>query len=575
MNKTMALRPKRIICFLLTFFFWSCFADVKLFAQEGAKTEKTEREMEKERLLRERVEKKKEEPKIEEVPVEEAAPQAAEEKILVKKIIITGATLVSQKEINDIILPYQEKELSLREMQKITDLITDLYRQKGYVTSRAYLPPQKIENGNLQIRVIEGATGDIQVKGNRYFRTELIRNKIVLRRNEPFNYNTLRRGLTKINEHPDRQAKAVLTPGKEPATTDVILDVNDRLPIHIGLDYDNFGSRFIGRSRYRTTLSHNNLLGLDDILTLQYQITDGENFRLLNLRYLFPVKEDLKLGLMASDSRLKLGKEFEDLNARAKSRLYGAYASQTLIDKENLALNLNAGFDYKDIFNFQAGSETSRDRLRIAKAGWDLDVSDNYGRTIFTNELDFGIPNIFAGLSEDDPRASRAGSGGKFFKDELNLLRLQRLPFSSTLLWKNQLQFSPDILPAAEQFQIGGIANVRGYPPAEQVGDRGYAMTWELSIPPYLLPKDIKVPYSKARFYDAIRIVTFYDWANARLKRPQAGEEKSKTLRGAGAGLRFNLPEDFSARVEFAWPLDNKPSDGSHKHTWIEISKRF
>jgi hemolysin activation/secretion protein len=149
------------------------------------------------------------------------------------------------------------------------------------------------------------------------------------------------------------------------------------------------------------------------------------------------------------------------------------------------------------------------------------------------------------------------------------------MPFSSTLLWKNQIQISPYILTAAEQFQIGGIANVRGYPPAEAVGDKGYSMTWEWSFPLYFIPKDIKVPFSKAKFYDAFRLAVFYDWANTRLRRPIGTEQKDRTLKAAGCGLRLNLPENFSLRLDFGWPLDNTPSDSDHMHTWAQVSKSF
>jgi hemolysin activation/secretion protein len=149
------------------------------------------------------------------------------------------------------------------------------------------------------------------------------------------------------------------------------------------------------------------------------------------------------------------------------------------------------------------------------------------------------------------------------------------MPFSSTLLWKNQIQISPYILTSSEEFQIGGISNVRGYPSAEAVGDEGYAMTWEWALPPYLVPKDIQVPFSKAKFYDAFRWAVFYDWANTRLRRPAAGERKTQTLRGWGYGVRFNLPEDFSLRVDFGYPLDKLPSDGNHLHTWVQLSKGF
>lgn len=547
--------------------------------QEASGQERMRQLQEQEKRLRERIEEEK--PKLEiekKLPEVEPPPTPSEQKVLIRKINVTGATLLTEKEIKDITLPFENKEVTMREIQKVADLITDAYRQKGYITSRAYLPPQKIEGGILEVRVLEGLMGDVEVKGNKYFKTSLLKKKIALKKGEPFNYRKFQAGLTKINQYPDRNAKAVLVPGKEPGTTDVVLEVKDNLPVHIGFTVDNFGSRYIDKDRYLTTLKHNNLLGFDDILTLRYQIANTEMYRLTSLRYLFPLNEVTEIGFFAARTKLSLGKEYEDLSARGKSRLYSLYLTRHLMDKENLSLSLNLGFDYKDIINFQLGDETSRDRLRIIKAGLDLDLSDKFGRTIISNEIAYGIPKIMQGLEKVDTRSSRTGAGGKFVKDTINILRLQRLPFSSTLFLKSQTQFSPYILPAAEQFQVGGIANVRGYPPAEFVGDKGCSATAELSMPLFFVPKaikDLKVPFSKGRLYDTFRIVTFYDWGYVRLHRPLAGEEKERTIRGAGCGIRINLPENFSARVDFAWPLDKKPSDGDNFRTWFEVSKEF
>jgi len=545
-----------------------------LFAQVE-KIQRIEGEIEKEKALREKIEKEKKAPEVEEKLPQEAPAPAPTEKTLIKKINVSGATLISQKEIRAIISPFENKELSVREMQKVADLITDAYRKKGYITSRAYLPPQKIEQGILEIKVIEGITGAIELKGNRYFKTSLLRNKIVLAKGEPFNYNKLKKGLSKINEQPDRNAKAVLVPGKEAGTTDVVLEVKDRLPIHMGFDGDNYGSRYIGKNRYTMRFTHNNLLGFDDKLTFQYQLAQASRYFLKSIRYLVPAGGDTELGLSASFSRVKLGQEVEDVDARGKSQLYGLFVNRSLVDTDNFSLGLNLGFDYKDVTNYQNETVASTDRLRVFKLGLDTDFSDDSGRTILSNEVDFGVPNIMGGLGKNDPKASRSGSGGKFVKNTVNLLRLQKMPFSSTFLWKNQLQLSSRILTSTEQFQIGGISNVRGYPPAEVVGDRGYTTTFEWSFPPYLMPRDIRVPLSQAKLYDALRIAMFYDWATAHLKRPTATEEKNRTLRSIGCGLRFNLPEDFSLRLDFGWPLDNTPSDSDHVHTWLQVSKSF
>jgi len=531
----------------------------------------------KEKALREKIETEKPKAGVEkETPQQHAPVSTAAEKTLIKNVTVIGVTLLSDREIDKIVAPYKNKELTMGDMQTVANKITDAYRQKGYITSRAYLPPQKIENAAFEIRVLEGTMGDLQVKGNRFFRSSIIKRKITLKKGQPFNYDTLRSDMVKINELPDRSSKAVLVPGKDPGTTDLMLEVKDRLPLHIGFDWDNFGSRYIDGQRYSVSLIDNNLTGFDDKLTLQYQVSQADHYYLGNIRYVMPLSNDWDIGTYAMLSRVQLGREYESQDVRGKSHVYGIFVDNYLINTETLDFNLSYGFDYKDSVNHEGSTLTSHDRLRIAKFGQDLDLTDNFGRTILTNELACGIPNIMGGSETKDSDVSN-GAGGKFVKDTINFLRLQKMPFSSAILWKSQVQLSNNVLPSSEQFQIGGINNVRGYPPAEAVGDRGYSTTVEWSFPPYLFPKHVKFPLSQANFYDAFRIVAFYDWANSRLRRPPVPtDKKTQTLSSIGCGIRFNLPEDLSLRVEVAWPLDDKTaSDGHHVRTWASFSKTF
>lgn len=535
---------------------------------------------EQEEKLRKAVEKPKDKKEEAPSPTEEESLQGdTGQKILIKNIQVTGVTLFAADKITKITYAYENKELTLREIQKIVGLITDLYRQKGYITSRAYLPEQKLQEGNLEINVLEAKVGNVEIKGNRFFSRKLIDKYLTVQAGEPFNYNNLKRNLVDINEHPDRNAKAVLSPGKDPASTDILLEVKDSLPIHIGFGYNNFLSRFVRRNNYNTTFTHNNLLGQDDTLTIQYQRGEANDYYYYSARYVYPVTKSLDMGFYASRSKILLGKEFTDVNSRGKSRIFGAFGSQNLIKNDDVTLNLNFGFDYKDVYNFLSGDVSSQDRLRVAKVGFDFDMSDDFGRTLITDDFNYGIPGIMGGtkkkLDPGDKPTSRSGAGGEFLKNTLNLLRLQKLWYDSTLLWKNQLQFSPSILTATEQFQVGGPANNRGYPTAEYVGDRGYSMSWEFNFPPYFVPRAMKVPFSKTRVYDAIRFIGFYDWTNVHLKTLQAGDKKNRTLRSAGCGIRINLAENFFARYEIGWPLDGRPSDGKGVHQWIEVTKTF
>lgn len=570
---------KRVFIVAITLFLFGSgysYAQTPPASQTAGGLEKTERAIEKEKELQERIttEKKAEEEK--EVGVEETAAAPAEErKILIKAIEVRGATLISEEVVSKIKAEYEGKEITIKDMQKICDLITDEYRKKGHVTSRAYLPPQTIKDGLLIIMVTEGQLGSVDIKGNRYFKTALLKKKLLVKEGGFFDYKSLQKSLRDINEHPDRFAKAILVPGEKPGQTDIVLEVKDRLPVHAGLNFDNFGSRYVEKYNYAATLEHNNFLGWDDRVFLKYQRSQSDFQRLKSVSYTIPLNSTFEAGGSYLWSKMKLGKEFEDVDVRGRTEIVRLFLNQTLIDEDLFDLKLNFGFDYKHIENYTASQLTSRDEVRIFRMGFDLDNEDKWGRTIFTMEEDIGIPDLFGGAGDKDPLATRAGAGGKFFKLAGNVYRLQPMPFDSQILWKNQFQLSNYTLPASEQFQIGGIANVRGYPPAEYSGDRGFATSVEWSFPPYFIPKDTNIPLTQSKLYDAMKFVVFYDLGVIRLKKELAGERKHRTLRGVGFGLRMNLPQEFSVRLEFAYPLAQTPSDENHLHPYISVNKRF
>jgi hemolysin activation/secretion protein len=473
---------------------------------------------------------------------------------------------------------YENKELSMRAMQEVANKITDLYRQSGFITSRAILAPQKIEGGLLKIEIIEGKMGTIDVKGNKYYKASLIKRKIDLKPADAFNYNKLKSNLSNLNAYRDRNVQTVLTPGKEPGTTDLVLNVTDKLPVHVGVSYDNYGSRYLDKKRYQGTLTHNNLTGNDDIMTLTYQLAEGHHtYRLNSGRYFLPFSSKTGIGLYVSKSQLELGKEYADLHARGKSSIYSVFLTQNMISNDLTDLSADIGFDYKDSFNFENYTMTSKDRLRNGRLAMRFDHSDGMGRTIVNNEITQGFPDTMGALGEKESAfvTSREGAGAKFTKNLIDVLRLQRMPKNSTLLIKGQGQVSSHVLTSTEQYQLGGISNLRGFAPGEAVGDAGGSLTAEWSFPVYGLSKNWKSPLSKAYIYDALRLAVFYDCGKVNLRNPSADEHKTTTLSDYGIGARYDLPENFSARIDLAWPIDDETSDDSDFHTWFKISKDF
>ncbi len=566
-----------IICFLGLF----CFS-VQVFAivptsQQASGQEGLKEQQERERRLRQRIERPL--PQIDKeqaVAVVKEAPSITSQKVLVKKIVVTGNILLAQAEIDRIIHPFEGKELAVAQMQRIADFLTDAFRQKGFITTRALIPPQKIANDVLEIKIVTGFLGEVAVQGNKYFNKSLFTKRLTIKKGEPFNYNELRSNLFTINQYPDRNVKAVLIPGQSQGETDLLLEVKDRFPAHVGMSYDNFGSKYLGRSRYLGTLTHNNLFGFDDILTLQYQQSEAKAYRLQSARYLLPVTNKTQVGVYSTHHQVRLQREFKDLNARGKSKVYGIFVNHAFLSEPDLRITGNLGFDYKNVYNFILDLENSRDIERVTKLGGNIDYMDPFGgRNIINNEINFGIPNIMGANRSVDSRSSVVGSGGRFTKDIIDYLRLQSLPFDTSLFFKFEAQFASRILNATEQYQLGGISNVRGFAPGEAVGDSGETVTAEYALPFYPIPRHVKVPFSSVRLYDALKLAVFYDWGHVSLRNPQAGESKQRTLDSYGWGLRFNLPENFFVRIDMAWALAGRPSDDHGQHTWFQITKEF
>jgi hemolysin activation/secretion protein len=323
-------------------------------------------------------------------------------------------------------------------------------------------------------------------------------------------------------------------------------------------------------------LKSTNFLGLDHIASAEIQLGDEDRYQLFSGRYIVPLGARHQLGGYYVHVDQKLGGTVKSLNIKGKGNIGSAYFSYKLVDDENFILRLNPAFDYKNIENKVLGTVVSKDYMRVAKLGFDLDLMDMFhGRTLITQDFDFGIPNFMGGLKAKDVNASRTGSGGKFFKSVTNLARVQSMPYSASLMLRGGMQLTADKLTSTEQFNIGGITTVRGYPVSEYVGDRGYNAAAELYIPPFFMSKTAKIPVANMKFYDAFRFVGFFDWGRAMNKDPQVGEKKSQQIYSAGPGLRFDIPGKLSVSFDYGFALGQRPTDGSHSQGYIETKLYF
>lgn len=122
----------RVIFFILFFtlgFYSLCFSQSAI-----SEIGRTEEIIEEEKALRKRLEEGR--------------------KVFIKKIIVEGVSLLSQEQIEQIMLPFQKHWLSKEEIQQIVDLIVQAYRQEGHRKQPAKIF-YEIKKKSLEIQVEE------------------------------------------------------------------------------------------------------------------------------------------------------------------------------------------------------------------------------------------------------------------------------------------------------------------------------------------------------------------------------------------------------------------------------------
>jgi len=514
---------------------------------------------------------KKSEPHLD-VEREERPPLSAPSgvKVKVRALRFTGNTAFSGAVLQSVTSSFLGKELTFTGLQEMANRITAYYRRAGYLVARAYLPEQDIRAGEIEVAVVEGRYGKVTIdKKARIARFPLgvldpLQPGKIVREDE------LERGLLLVSDLPGVTAGARLQPGATTGQTDLIVELKDGPRFSGNVDFDNYGSRYAGRTRGSATLNLNNPLTIGDQLTLR-ATSSGGPMAYGRIAYVVPVNRGgTRLGLAYSHLQYRLGKELQPLEVEGEAKIAGISLAHPFVRSRSANFYGHAGYDQKDVQESFLGETTSRDRLRLASAGFGGDL--RFGTN---GQTTYGVL-LSLGRRFQPELGSRVNADRAFSKLMLDAAHLQRLTHAFSVAARVAAQLSSATLVGAEQFSAGGPAGVRAYPQGEALGDRGYVASIELRWNP-------RGPVHTDRFGrqggDLLQWTAFVESGAASLNEPLPGQARSRQLSGAGIGLNIGLRDDFAIKSSYAVPLDSdkaSTAEGRSKgRFWIQGVKWF
>ena len=277
----------------------------------------------------------------------EAAKQTAPGEVItfeLKKIVTDASAVLTDAELDAIIKPYDGKQVQLNDIYAIVDKINALYNEKGYVTCRAFLPPQTITEGTVKLLLVEGRTGTATVNGNKYTKAKYITNRLHLAKGEIANIKQLNKDLLLFNATNSTQLRIMMKAGAEPGTTDYEITAYEPKRDTWTIFEDNAGSDTSGE--YRTGLFFNtkSLSGNCDALSLGTVISEGT--KAANVMYSRSLgRSGTKMNLMYSTNAVEVVKgDYEDM-IKGHANSYAIGFTQPIVVNETTRTELSLDYN--------------------------------------------------------------------------------------------------------------------------------------------------------------------------------------------------------------------------------------
>ena len=488
---------------------------------------------------------KKEKKDIPQIKIEQNVPKELKDgkKIEIKKFLINGAKHLSNGELKAIVTPYENQNLSFKDMQEISTLITKAYREKGYFVARAYIPQQNIfsQDGSLKINVIEGNYGDFVLENNSLVKDERVQGNLDAIKDENIvSTNTLERAMLLINDTPGVQVtKAEVKPGKEVGTSDFIIGTEATNKYSGYVLADNYGSQYTGKHRIMAGADINSPFKIGDKLT--FSGLTSEEIGLINGRvaYNFPMNDKgLRGEVSISKTTYELGSSYSNLDAVGSSDSITFRTEYPYVRSRLKNVNVYAQLSLNNMKDeIQSTNTETKKSSKVLTVGVDYSEDKIVFNKNSQSRANFSLTagNLkFKDAADKQTDENGANTNGTFTK--VNLELGQDFELTPKIRWENSLQMQYALgdknLDGSQDLSLGGINGVKYYPDGEESAENGYIFNTELF---YSLPNYKNLNSSVSVFYDVGRAFMSQDTTN----------EAPRTLQSFGVGYYGSYKDAF------------------------------
>jgi hemolysin activation/secretion protein len=465
----------------------------------------------------------------------------------VQRIVLTGTaggplarTAVPQSTLDAIAGAFTGHDIGSHRLNVLLRRLTNAYVSAGYVTTRAVLGPQNIGAGMLTVIIQTGRIEAFTVNGKPIHRLATnessagggwltdagYANAFPASPGDPLRLSDIDQGVAQINRLRRNQASVQVLPGQAVGDSVVAITNPSGDRTYYTLGVDNYGSESTGVTRYRAGVEADNLIGLQESLSLNYIDTLESNALVGSVAVPWG-RNTFSYTLSDSEYQQVIGSSALQYG-RTLSHIFGWNYQLGRTQSDLTALNATLTWRRTD----REVNDIDFDPLREAV----LRVGGNWLHRFVLNDAQ-GNFTLDAGISQGLPWLGADHDGADFPRDYAHS---QFTKFDATATWTVPLpklggaalayrgalggQYTNVALYGNDQLYLGGMDTIRGFRSGDIAGDRGLYSRNELAW--------VNVPvWHNGR----IEPYVFLDAGRAEL----VAAPGFSTLAGVGAGLRM------------------------------------
>ena len=471
---------------------------------------------------------------------------------------------------------YLGKCLTINQMIKLRKNLSNYLVDKGYVTSRVAIPQQNLNNGILNIDVIESGLEKIIFNNETFFdKAQKFTAFGFEDEEEILNLRRIEQGVEQINRLSSSHATIKILPGSRDKTSIIAVENKPQRRTRFSVGYDNNGSKNTGDKRETFGFTQDNLLFLNDSFTmnrtgntLDEHRKDQGGSNSLSGNFSVPFGW-YNLTVSASNSSYHFWQGVGKLGVKNSGRTTtkSIALDRILLKEKNFKISSSFGLTSRYNRSFSGDNKNEVQSRKASIASISLPTTLFFsGASLYLKPTYSKSLNILDAKKDPSNIPSHAAHAEfemyKFYSNFSKRFSLAQVPTSYNLTFDSQI--AEQELNGIDKFYVGGLYSVRGFKEGSISGDSGYNVKNEFTVNlgQLILPhfNQEKLPKYAAQL-NRFSLTPFYDYGYVR----QKGGITSGRISGTGIKISF-AHQNFTSSLTLSQALSKSQLLGSRRH---------